>query len=369
MRIPFFGGRRNSVSNRPFKPRKVNATDRHPDQRNYDEVIRDAQGNGETWPSVKWKLVWLADTFVLGFQGIHPRFDSLEAREAWERYTVDPAKEIRVREYQRVCLAGLMTGGNAYAKRVTGGKFMLVGAPLRIQRDPDTNLVTEYVYQKETVQKKDMVHLFVRVRPGQVQGVDLYDCIKEIASEQPGYALALGKLGKLAARLFMFRKRMGGDPFVDPDTEKADITEDVAEIDFEKDNIVDIGPEDEIINPGSTSQPVDPLSMMRFLGTAVAQPYGISPMQLLGDFAATNYSSARAAMATDQGIWWIYQDILLSHTREIYDEWPEKAKYDEFFKGWIIPKSSAHRPEQDRHDEQSLGGDEGQVSSGSGDGG
>ena len=91
------------------------------------------------WSPVQWKLVWLADNYVLGRRGIRPHYDNNPvADDAWEDYMVDPAGQHNPREFQRVVLACLIADGEAFVERV-GGKFMPVGAPAEIRYDDNKN--------------------------------------------------------------------------------------------------------------------------------------------------------------------------------------------------------------------------------------
>ena len=311
-----------------------NASD-HVDARNYNEAYLAGSGGTDDWPPIKWKMVWLADTYTLGRHGIRPRFDNQAADDAWLAYRVDPAGQLRVRDYLRVVLAGMVASGESFVNRTRPG-FMPLPAPMQINYD-DSNIVSSYRYNNpnRVVAAVDMIHSFVIVRPGQTRGDDLFQTIRLVAGEQAGYALSIGKLGKLAARLFLFRKRSGGNRIIGDASDSH--TDESAGIDFTQDNIVDIGPNDDIVTPGTSSPPIPPLDMIKFLGTIISQPYGISRMQLLGDFSDTNYSSARFAALTDNGVWERYQDILFDHVRELYQEWPERARYQSSFIGWHLP--------------------------------
>lgn len=306
----------------------------------YQEVRKEA--DLQNWSPIQWKLVWLADGFVLGRRGIRPRFRTTEADEAWEMYSVDPAGHYTPLEFERVVSASLVAEGESFIRIMEAGKYMPVPAPYEIRYDSETHLPTEYVWNlptPQTIPANEIIHLFLRVRPGQRRGDNLFKVVEDIATERLNYIRAIAKLGKMAARLWIFHKRRGGSEITSAETtaESPEVQTAKAKIDFDKDGITTIGPNDEVVAPGVSSPPVAPSEMDKALGITMAMPFGISSLQLMGDFSATNYSSGILAYLTDQGTWRRYQGLILKLMRKVYSEWPDRALYQEEFIQWHLP--------------------------------
>ena len=305
--------------------------------RRHREVRRE-DTKGE-WSPIQWKLVWLVDGFVLRRRGIRPRFKTREADEAWEMYMVDPAMAHNPRDFQRVVLASMVAEGEAFVQKMDG-KFMPVPCPSDIKYDVN-NIPEFYIWfhPAKRVPADEIIHLFVRVRPGQKRGDNLFATVRPIAEERYSYIRSLAKLAKMAARLWLFQKRKGGNRIISAETnaDSREVQPEQSEIDFEQDGITQIGPEDEIVAPSVSGQPVEPVQVDKIIGRTLAMPFGVSSMQLMGDFSETNYSSARFADLTDQTVWTRYQDLLWRITRELYMQWPERGRYEEYFVQWYVP--------------------------------
>ena len=322
--------------NRPG--RTLQLAEPYPTSARYEQVAAEARAGG--WSPVQWKLIWLADGFSLGRRGIRPRFRVPDADEAWDTFMVDPALQHNPRDFQRVVLACLVADGEAFVQLV-GGKFMPVPAPFKINYG-DNNIPIDYVWQTpeaKTVPADEMLHLFIRVRPGQKRGDCLFLPISDIAEERLQYIKAIIKLGKMAARLWLFQKRRGGSEITSGETtaNSPEARPEVAKIDFTKDGITQIGPQDDVVAPGVSGQPLAPSEVDKSIGTTMAMPYGISRMQLMGDFSDTNYSSARFADLTDHSVWMRYQDLLLRLMKKVYEAWPDRALHESNFVTWHLP--------------------------------
>ena len=287
---------------------------------------------------IEWKLAWLAMGNVLKRRGIHPRFRGPRADEAlraWSAWRPDPAGKMTTLAMERLSVAQLIWEGELMVDRRPDGTFLPLRPADRIRCD-EQGIPQAYIWPDGKSLPADRVlHFFLALEPGQSRGVRLFDVVFDVAEERWGFVKAAGKLGKMVARLGLFRKRHGGVKAVDSDTDKA--VEETAEFDWLADSITDIGPQDDIISPSVSGQPYSPSEMEHLLGGTIAMPYGVSRMSLLGDASDVNYSSARFMSLSDRGVWGIYQDLALEFAQVMYQEWPDRAMYESEMVGWYLP--------------------------------
>ena len=200
---------------------------------------------------------------------------------------------------ERLSVAQLIWEGELMVDRRPDGTFLPLRPADRIRCD-EQGIPQAYIWPDGKSLPADRVlHFFLALEPGQSRGVRLFDVVFDVAEERWGFVKAAGKLGKMVARLGLFRKRHGGVKAVDSDTDKA--VEETAEFDWLADSITDIGPQDDIISPSVSGQPYSPSEMEHLLGGTIAMPYGVSRMSLLGDASDVNYSSARFMSLSDRG--------------------------------------------------------------------
>ena len=287
---------------------------------------------------VEWKLAWLAMGNVLKRRGIHPRFSGPRADEAlrsWMSWRPDPERKMTTLAMERLATAQLMWEGELMVELRPDGAFLPLRPADRI-RENERHIPELYIWPDGSTLPADRVlHLYLVLEPGQRRGVRLFDVVFDVAEERWGFVKAAGKLGKMVARLGLFRKRHGGVKAVDSDTTEA--VEETAEFDWLADSITDIGPQDDIIAPSVSGQPYGPTEMEHLLGGVIAMPYGVSRMSLLGDASDVNYSSARYMSLSDRGVWGIYQDLILEFAQAMYQEWPDLAMYEADMVGWYLP--------------------------------
>ena len=310
--------------------------------------------DAEEWSSTQWGLAWLADTYVLGEEGIMPKLSNPQATRAWNRHKVDPASQLTPREFSRVLLFAMVNEGEAFYQRLEG-RLMPRGKPFKIHYD-DKNIPTEYEWHflnepNVIAPAADVKHLFIPTRPGQKRGDDLYKLVRDIASEKRSFIFALIKLAKISSLLRLFHKRNAGNMYIGSDTTADDVPkEKTADIDFTKDGITEIGPRDEIISPNISAGPIRVMEVERAAGGAIGQPYGISRMQASRDYSDSSYSSARFASLIDSATWKRYQGKLLEAQEEVMVLWPGRALYeiaDPEAVEWTLPRFPSVDPHRD----------------------
>lgn len=324
-------------------------SDASPRESNWDH--RDAVGgDAMPWTAAQFGIGWLADTYVLGERGIEPKLPSDEARRAWSLYRPDPDGQLFVREFQRVALLSMLLDRDCFLLR-DGGRLRPMPGPYEIHRDKATDLPVRYEWRprgrpKIEAPASDVIHEFLRVRPGQRRGYDLYGLVEDIARERRQFVFDIIKLAKMAARLRIFHKR-SGRPTIGAQARAAQ-TERTVEVDWTTDGLIEIGEKDDIVFPTMSSGPMPVLDVERAAGGAIGQPFGISRMQATRDYSDTAYSSARMASLTDAATWQRYQQPLLRITREAYRLWPGRLYFvlpEE--PEWIIPRFPSIDPTKD----------------------
>lgn len=326
--------RRNATST-------VNVKDKSGSKRLDD--LHDGLNNGRL-SEVQWRVLWFLDSHVLRRRGIYPRFEDKKGSMAWDMYTVDPAGQLTVRDFQRVVLASLLEC-EAFIRKMPGGKFMPVNPPSDIKYDKN-NIPTNYIWDTQgwNIPAEEMIHLFIQTRPGQKRGDALYDVVKPVSKNHREYQNALILFAKRASLLRLILKRKGSK-WVDEETDENGVKKKVEqEVDFDGDNLLKMSYDDEVASVNVSGNPVTPSELDKSVGQRIAQPFGLSYMQVFGDYSATNYSSARVASLTDNGTCLRYFQKILMLTRMIYEEWPERSVYEQGFMGWSQPVFPAIDP-------------------------
>lgn len=338
---------------RPSPDLKSNASDptyRGPNELGAEALDRD-QGY---WTSDQWGLAWLADTYVLGSSGLFPKLPTAAALRSWNRYRVDQGGQLTPREFQRVMLFALVLAGESFNQRGEAGRLIPRGKPFRIDFDDETNLPIEYEWQYNrtppvVLPASQVIHSFVRTRPGQRRGDDLYELVQDIAAERRGFIFAVIKLAKMASLLRLFHKRGSGNMLMGQETTQVDPEEQVT-VDFTRDGITRIGPRDEIISPNISAGPIRIMDVERAAGGAIGKPYGISRMQASRDYSDTSYSSARYAGLIDAATWERYQLVILGVMEEVFAGWPGRAEFgisDPTGIEWVLPRFPSVDPQKD----------------------
>ena len=301
--------------------------------------LRDIRDNlqNELWPPALWKLASLADTYVLGRNGIYPRFNSPEATAAWKEYRVDSTERLRVRDFLRVVLTMLMMNNESFL-RIDAGTLTPMPSPMRITYDRN-NLPEFYHWGSPRplrLPANQVWHLMVEWYPGQKRGDSLIWTTWDLLNDRRNYLKSLVKMAKNAARVSLFHKRQQGNPLINRDTTKEEL-EKKQEFKFDEDTFLQIGPNDEIQSASAGAPAVPPSEIDRMVYGTVGQRAGVSRMAIQGDFGDATYSSARFADLNDQGVWARYQDLLVPVVQYLYDEWPLRSTFAESFRDIYVP--------------------------------
>ena len=303
--------------------------------------LRDIRDNlqNELWPPAIWKLISLADTFVLGRRGIYPRFNFPEAERVWRQYKVDSRERLNTRQLLRIVLAMLVVSNETFL-RIDSGTLTPMPAPMRILYDHN-NIPEAYVWGSPRplrLPANQVWHVMIEWYPGQKRGDSLLWTMWDLLNDRRNFLKSLIKIAKNAARVSLVHKRSAGNPLVDENTTKEDLEKSKTQtFSFDEDSLLQIGPNDsfESVSAGGPTTP--PSEIDRLVFGTVGQRAGLSRMAVSGDFSEATYSSARFADLNDQGVWARYQDVLEPIVQYLYEQWPFRAQFEEYFRDIYIP--------------------------------
>ena len=342
MKFPFIGKRDPVVSLLPgisVKKSELNWLRNEVVELNRLQDIRDNLQN-ELWPPAIWKLVSLADTFVLGKWGIYPRFNEPRAYDEWSRYRVDDRRRLSVRKFLRVVLAQLIVHNEAFM-RLDAGTLSPLPRPYHIDYEEDRVTPRQYQWSNPrpmTLPASEVWHIMVEWTPVQLRGNSTLWVLYDILNDRRNFLKSVVKMAKNAARVSLFHKRNRGNILAHPDMDENEAkTKSEQTFDFDEDTFLEVGPSDEITNVSQGSFAVPPSEIDRLVMGTVGQRVGLSRMAVQGDFADATYSSARFADMNDHGVWNRLQSELLEVVEYLYDQWPGRLAYDGAFQGMFIP--------------------------------
>ena len=338
MKFPILG---NLIQPSPFI--KVTKTQMEYIQNQIVELgrLRDIRDNlqNEIWPPAIWKLVSMADTFVLGRDGIKPQFNNPAATQAWRRYLVDSRQRLTVRKLLRMVLASLIVHNEAFMVMQVG-TLTPMPPPSSIQYGENNTIPISYTWANPrpvTYAAEEVWHLMVEWYPAQKRGNSILWVLYDLLNDRRNYIRSLVKMAKNAARLAIVHKRNRANPLIDPEISKDDLKDTEQEFNFDEDNFLRIGPNDSFESLSVSPSPHPPSEIDRLVMGTVGQRAGLSRMAVSGDFSEATYSSGRFADLNDRGVYERHQDVLLEVVEYLYDQWPERGFYATSFKGFYLP--------------------------------
>ena len=308
---------------------------------------------------MQWKLFWLIDGFACGRTGIRPLFtgdEAAAAARAWDDWKIDAAERLNPRDFQRVLVASLVMDGEIFIWQ-DAGTFTPLPSPYEIHYD-EGNLPVSYEWprgvlpgDRAELPADAVIHLYIHTRPGQKRGDNLFVPVADIANRRLSYIRSAIRQAEMLARHLFALKSDSTTEWETPETAKSDADAaepDVEKIDFSStDNVIwQIGPNDEVQPLPTTGQSFPPAELDKLIWTTLAMPHGISPMQMAGDFSATNYSSARFADLTDRTVYARYQDLILRAMQIVYPVWDDLPQYAGSFSEWHVPAFPVTDPQR-----------------------
>ena len=285
-------------------------------------------------PAVE-KVVWSADNFALGEHGIRPKLSD-DGLVAWDAYRVDPARQHTPRTIQRVCVAELTVYGEAFYRRVEG-TMMPMPLAYNIEYD-DNNIPLFYNWQIPNLRipAEEILHLYTILYPGQRRGIGISHHVLQLLEDRRQFARAVSLRAVKAALFSIYRKFASGGLYVDPESPKTQ--EDRKYTLNIDDNIIqDIDERDSLESINMGRDPIAAPDLDRLIHLAVAQHWGLSLQQVMGDYRDANFSAMHMAGLADAGVWRRYQGHCRVLTEEIYQKWPERPEFDRTFNGWYHP--------------------------------
>jgi lambda family phage portal protein len=166
----------------------------------------------------------------------------------------------------------------------------------------------------------DVIHLFLRERPGQNRGVPWFASVMDDAHQLQGYEQAAVVRARAASSLMGFITTPEGEL-------QADDVEDGERIqEFEPGVFRYLDPGQQITIPNLSAPDSQYEMFIRAKARRFAAGFGCSYETLSRDFSETNYSSSRLSLLEDRDHWRVIQGYLIENFHQrVFEAWLDAA--------------------------------------------